>query len=81
MQSMVFGRAASRGLRLRGAAQQRMGVATLAAFKTPRVANEPNVSMTRFFFRKSEWIWKRNTMLMKDCDSITMPRAASSARA
>lgn len=42
MQSMVFGRAASRGLRLRGAAQQRMGVATLAAFKTPRVANEPN---------------------------------------
>lgn len=41
MQSMAFSRAAVSGLR---GAQQRMGVATLAAFKTPKVANEPNVS-------------------------------------
>lgn len=43
MQSIVFNRAAAKGLR---GAQQRMGVATLAAFKTPKVANEPNVSIS-----------------------------------
>lgn len=41
MQSAVFNRA---GLRCASQASQRMGMGTLATFKTPKVANEPNVS-------------------------------------
>ncbi|PHH87108.1 hypothetical protein CDD83_9295 [Cordyceps sp. RAO-2017] len=39
MQSAVFNRA---GLRCASQASQRMGMGTLATFKTPKVANEPN---------------------------------------
>lgn len=43
MQLAMLSRVGARGLR-RAGLTQRMGVATLASFKTPKVVNEPNVS-------------------------------------
>lgn len=44
MKSAVFGRAGAQSLRSATKASQRMSMGTLATFKTPKVANEPNVS-------------------------------------
>lgn len=43
MPSMILNRAGAQGLRSAARAQQMRGAATLAAFRTPNVFNEPNV--------------------------------------
>jgi hypothetical protein len=43
MKTTVFGRAGAQSLRSASLASQRMSMGTLATFKTPKVANEPNV--------------------------------------
>ena len=45
MKSAVFNKAGA--LRSAGKASQRMSMGTLATFKIPKVANEPNVSRDR----------------------------------
>lgn len=44
MKSVMFNRAGAQGLRCAGKASQRMSMGTLATWRTPKVANEPNVS-------------------------------------
>ncbi len=49
MKSVMFSRASAQGLRCAGsrAPAQRMSMGTLATWRTPKVANEPNVSLPR----------------------------------
>ena len=73
MQSTHVQRVSTAVLR-RTLASQKKGVATLAAFKIPKVTNEPNVSEPPFFgvFGLCANFCANN--------SNTMPRAASSGR-
>lgn len=80
MPSMLLNRAGAQGLRSAARVQQMRGAATLAAFRTPKVFNEPNVCRIPLYLGEWPRTWKDKKADVA-IHSNTLPRTANSALA